>query len=320
MAHPPYFANAQVFSVDPSTIDPDPDGRIGLFFPAWAEALASLIAAKGQNDPIKLVKNPPRSKYAWKLVTGLHRLAACMQLGIEPFAIEVNGDHADLIRIQESENVDRRELAPIERAMFVNAVAASIKARITADHGDVSQQVIARRARAAKAQFSDMEKADERASLTVDNLSTVYSWKAETAEACGLGAKDVQRAIRIFDCVVAPNRDLMDVFKDHPVAQTNAALLEIAAVGDAGQRRKLIVTLINGPKDLGYAMEMLGLKKAPTPPTEYVKFTGQIITGCARLGMADWRRACPEIVSALSPARRIELRDALNAKIGGGAE
>ena len=232
-AHPPYFANAQVFSVSVDDIDTDIAGRIGLFFPAKADALAALIGAHGQNDPVKLVKRGNAAKTGWRLVAGLHRVEACRILGIPVFAIEVLGDAAVLHGIQASENIDRRELAPLERAMFVAAVADAAKARLIAVHGGLSQLEVARARKAGKVQFTDLEKADDRAALCLDILSTQYSWKAETAEACGLGQKDVQRAIRIFDCLIAPNRDLMDAFKDHPVAQKAGDLLDIVALQDA---------------------------------------------------------------------------------------
>ncbi len=319
MSHPPYFANAEVLMIDVDQVDPDLDGRIGLFFPAKAEALSVLIGAHGQNDPIKVVKRGNAAKTGWSLIAGLHRLEACRTLKIQVAAIEVLAGNplskfgADNLRdIQASENMDRRELEPIERAMFVHAVAEAAKAKMEAAHPGKSQQQIARASRANQAKLSDIRKADQRAHSTVDNLSTVYSWKHETAEACGLGQKDVQRSIRIYDCIVAPNRDLIDAFKDHPVAQNASDLLEICKIDDLVWRRRVIESLIAGPADLDFVLRMLKLKPEPVHPDAYSKFSSQMIGAIPRLGTADWRRFCPSFVGALTEARRAELRKALD--------
>jgi ParB family transcriptional regulator, chromosome partitioning protein len=315
MSNPPYFANAAVFAVSVDEVDPDLPGRIGLFFPAKAEALAVLIAANGQNDPIKVIKRGNAAKTPWKLVAGLHRLEACRINNDLVYCIEVSagGLSAKTAEsIQVSENMDRRELAPLEKAMFVHAVADAAKARVEREHPGKSQQQIARASRANKLRLSDIRKADERAASTVDNLSTVYSWKHETAEACGLGQKDVQRSIRIYDCIIAPNRDLIDAFKDHPVAQSASDLLEICKIDDLVWRRRVIETLTGGAADLDFVLRMLKLKAEPVHPDAYSKFSSQMIGAIPRLGTADWRRFCPSFVGALSEARRAELRKALD--------
>lgn len=296
--------------LDPATIDPDIDGRIGLFFPAKAEAIGLLMEAHGQHDAIKVRRAPSGSAFAWILVYGLHRLEGARQRGIQVLAIEAReGD--DFHRLQASENMDRRELAPLERAMFVAAVADAAQRRLEATHGTSSQQAIAGRARQAKVQYSDAEKADDLAKAAVDNLSIAYGWKAETAEACGLGPKDVQRNMRIFRCVIEPNRDLMDAFKDHPVAQKASELLEIAALRDAILRRKVIETLITGPKELDYVLRMLGIRQEEAAPNPYAKFTSQILGGWDRLSTAQRRRFIPDLAQAIPAGMRTLLREEL---------
>lgn len=302
---------AELLIIDPTTVDPDMDNRIGLYFPAKAEALGFLMARDGQNDPIKVVPHPLSSKYDWKLVAGLHRLNGSISANINVAAFVMSAKD-DLRAIQASENVDRRELEPLERAMFVYEVAEKNRARLIVGHGDVSQQVIAGRARAAKVQYSDVEKADEAAKLAVDNLSIAYSWKAETAQALGYSPKDIQRSMRIYRCIVEDNRDLMDAFKDLDVAKSADALLKIAALKDAALRRKVIETLIGGPKDLTYVFQKLGI----TPPKEatstYAKFSSQILGGFSRLGTAEKRRFIPELVTAIPVGMRSLVREELD--------
>jgi ParB-like chromosome segregation protein Spo0J len=320
MAHAPYFSNAGVTTLDVTAIDPDHDGRIGLFFPAKAEALAALIDVHGQNDPIKVVARGNAAKTPWKLVAGLHRLEACRLLGRPVTAIEILGDADAQQCIQASENMDRRELEPLERALFVSAVAEAAQRRLKVEHGDLSQQALAGMSRQNKVQFSDAEKADEDAETARLNLARAYGWRDETAEACGLSLTSLKRSMRIFRCIVSENRDLMDAFKNHPVAQTTDALLKIAALKDAGQRRQVIETLIAGPADLGMVLQMLGIKPPAAETDAISKFSAQIIGAASRLGTADWRDACPGIAKGMTQAKRITLRAALDEAIRLGGE
>jgi ParB family transcriptional regulator, chromosome partitioning protein len=313
MSHPPYFANAEVLSIDPRKIDADFDGRIGLYHPAKCTALAALISVHGQNEPIKVAKGT--GKFEWRLVAGLHRLQACVSLGINVYAIEVLGDAADLERIQASENMDRRELEPLERAMFVRAVADAAKARVLADHGVESTQALGGLAKANKGQYRGIEKADEVAEAAMDNLSTAYGWKAETAEALGLGLKDIQRSMRIHRCIIEPFRDLIDAFKDHPVAKVADSLLAICKIANEVQRRRVIETLLDGAKDIGSAMQLAGLDKIEVIQTPYHKWTSQIKGGVSRMSAAEWTLFCPSLARGLTDSQQATLCNALNEAI-----
>jgi ParB family transcriptional regulator, chromosome partitioning protein len=316
-----------ILTLDPATIDPDPKGRIGLFFPAKAAALGLLMKQKGQNDPIKVVKLATKStkhdygkvttNYAWRAVTGRHRLEGCLREGLQIQAIEVAGTAAELLGIQKSENLDRRDLEPLEHSMFVRVVADEAKNAVLEKHGVASLDALGGLSRANRVQFSEMEKADEFADVTVDNLSTAFGWKEETAKALGLDPKSLQRALRIHRLIVEPFHDLIDVFKDHPVAKVRDSLLKICAIADEPTRRKVVECLCAGPTDLGYAFAHCGLSPEKAEPEPYRKFSGQIMGGWSRLNTAQQRRFIPEFVSQLTPAQRSFLRDELNQKEDG---
>lgn len=311
-AHPPYFANAEVLSLDPETVDCS-GKRIGLFYPAKAAALGALIAKHGQNEPIKVVRNKAGRARPWRLVAGLHRLEGIRQAGVASvYAIEVLGDEAYLDQVQASENMHRRELEPIERAMFVQAVADAARVRVLAEHGVSNQHALAGKARQNKVQYSDAEKAEEMAEAAVDNLSIAYGWKAETAAALGLGPKDIQRSMRIYRCIVEPFPEHLDALKDHPVAKVADSLLKIAAIKDVKLRRKVVEVLIAGPADLGLAMQMAGVTDAKVAPEPYQKFSSQILGGWQRLPTADKRRFIPELVAAIPPGMRTLFREELD--------
>lgn len=308
-AHPPYFSNAEVLTLDPTIIDADMAGRIGLYYADKCHALAALISAHGQNDPIKVVKV---SKGKWRLVAGLHRLHACMSLGIDVRAIEVAGDAAELAHIQASENTHRRELEPLERALFVHAVADAAKARVLTEHGVENEQQLGGLKRQNKVQYSEIEKADEGAKAAMDNLSTAYGWKAEVAEAMGLGLKDIQRSMRIHRLIIAPFPEMIDAFKDHPVAKVADSLLKIAAIKSEVSRRRVIEILIAGPKDLDYALRSAGLIDDKPTPSAYQKFSSQILGGWSRLGTAERRKFIPELVAAIPDGMRALVREELD--------
>lgn len=304
-----------VLSIDPSTIDPDEAGRIGLFYPEKAEALGVLMAEHGQKTPITVIASVSDGQYKWKLVSGLHRLKACLASGVDVLAIAlpmISGLDGDADFVQASENLHRRELEPIERAMFIRAMVDIVRAKVLKEYGVVSQQQLAGKARAARVQYSDAEKADEASKAASDNLSRAYGWNDKVAEASGFGKRDIQRSMRIYRCVVEENRDLMDAFKDLDVAKSADALLKIAALKDAPLRRKVIETLISGSKDLGYVFEMLGVTSAKQEASAYAKFSSQILGGFSRLGTADKRRFIPELVSAIPVGMRALVREELD--------
>jgi ParB family transcriptional regulator, chromosome partitioning protein len=313
------FASLTIFAVDPVEVDRDLGGRIGLYFPTKAEALAELIAHDGQNTPIVLRKTGNRAKMPWRLVAGLHRLEACALAGLECLAVEVTGDDDALMAIQASENMDRRELEPIERAMFVHSVAEAARKRVFAETGVENDKQLAAKAKAARVQYSDSERADADAEAAGINLISAYGWSEETADACGLSVPHLKRSLRIYRCIVADNRDLIDAFKDHPIAKNASNLAEICKLKVPALRRKVIETAISGPADLGLIFQMVGIATAPSIKTPYDKFSGQIMGGLHRLGTADWRRFCPVLVNELTPARRADLRAALDQIDSGDA-
>jgi len=316
-----------ILTLDAFTIDPDEKGRIGLFFPAKAAALGLLMKQNGQNDPIKVVKLATKStkhadgkvttSYPWRVVTGRHRLEGCLREGLQVQAIEVVGTAIELLGIQKSENLERRDLEPLEHSMFVRVVADEARNALLEKHGVTSDKALGGLSKANRAQFSEAEKADEFAEATADNLSTAFGWKEETAKALGLDPKSLQRALRIHRLIVEPFHDLIDVFKDHPVAKVRDSLLKICAIADEPTRRKVVECLCAGPTDLGCAFAHCSLSPEKAEPEPYRKFSGQIIGGWSRLNTAQQRRFIPEFVSQLTPAQRFFLRDELNQKEDG---
>ncbi|ALJ14230.1 ParB/RepB/Spo0J family partition protein [Sphingopyxis macrogoltabida] len=330
----------QVLELDPATIEVSDEGRIGFFFPEKAEAYAVLFARDGQRDPIKVRRNGNRAKFPWTLVAGRHRHAGCTIAGMKVRAIEAKGDAEELRAIQASENLDRRELAPLERAMFVAAVADAARARLRKLHDGKSQQQIAAEIgaserkdklsprsdeRSDKVQFTASEKADAEAEDAGSILTSAYKWSEATAEACGLGVRDLKRSLRIFRIIVEPNRDLMDAFKDSAAASNASALLALCGHGNnAANVRKAIEWLIANPAaktadEALVALDMMPSRgsAAAAPATGDTKFLNGLQSNLQRLSLGGQRRAAEVIAQSIAPSVLVAVRDALNARIAG---
>lgn len=333
----------QVLELDPATVEVSDEGRIGFFFPEKAEAYAVLIAANGQRDPIKVRRNGNRAKFPWTLVAGRHRHAACVIAGLNVRAIEAKGDADELRAVQASENLDRRDLAPLERAMFVAAVAGAAKARLQLLHGGKSQQQIAIEQRWSgseeagevrsvkmtermdKVQFTPVEKADAEAEGARETLASTYRWSDATAAACGMGVESLKRSLRIFRIIVEPNRDHMDAFKDTAAAANASALLALCAQGNnPANVRKSIEWLIAHPEaktadEALVALELMPSRggSAPAPATGDTKFLNGLQSNLQRLSLGGQRRAADVIAQSIAPSALIAVRDAISARIAG---
>jgi len=322
----------EIILVDPGQIDSDLPGRIGLYFPAKVEGLAARIDVDGQLEPILIAKGKPRSKLPWRLIAGRHRQGACALLGRFVEARVVTGTEAELMRMQADENLSPRTMTVLERSMFVAAVADAAQRRLAETHGAMSQQALAGKARAARSNMdrADIEPAraidiiaaaDADAIEAMDNLSTAYGWKAEVAEACGLGEKDVQRALRIHRCIAEPHRALLDGIKDHPIADNQTALLALAGKPEV-TRAAALAWFAEHPEatTLDQALVALGVQGSrgdrPADRAEgQTQFLDRATSNIDRLSPATWISWAPVLAEKIKPSALIAVRDAINARI-----
>jgi ParB family transcriptional regulator, chromosome partitioning protein len=298
--------------LDPVTIDPDLNGPMTFYFPAKALAVGASMAEIGQNDPIKVVKAPAGSSFEWKRVTGLHRLMGALAVEIAVRAYVVTGSDDELLAMRVSENLDRRDLEPLERSSLVAGMAEAAQRKVLAWHGVESQHALAGKARQNKVQYTDLEKVDEASAQHWTNLSTAYGWKQEVAEAWGVGPKDIQRAMRIHRMIIEPFPEMIDAFKDHPVAKVADSLLKIAAIKSEVSRRRVIEILLDGPKDLGMAMQMAGVTDVKLAPEPYAKFSSQVLGGWDRLTTAEKRKFIPDFAATIPAGMRALFREELD--------
>lgn len=295
--------------------------RIGILWPDKAAALGQLIAASGQRTPINIRANGPKATKPWTLVAGWHRLEGAKLAGLRVIdAIQVYGDFRE---IEAEENLHRRALAPIERACFVRAVADAAEARLKDQHGDMTPEQVAARARwdAVRNKAKDVERDETLVDAEADharlNLSRAYGWRDETAAAMDMSLAAIKRDLALHRAIVAPFPDLYEALARHPIVGENAsALREIASYAEPS-RRAIIEGLIQAPDmTLAQALEGLALKagKAPTP-TGATKYMDNAGSNIARLTLGQQKDWAPAFTQTLKPQALHAFAAAIAARI-----
>lgn len=326
MSGAPTFGDAVLRIAPDQILIPE---RLGLYFPDKAAALGRLMAVNGQRTPCTVRKSGPNARLPWTLVVGRHRLGGALLEDLpELMAIEVSKADADeIMDIEASENVHRREQPPLERAIFVHAVCEAAKARIAREHGDLTDRQLGGKARwdrvrsgALRAEQVLQEEGDGAA----DNLSAAYNWQESAAEAFGLGKRDIRRALQLYRLVIEPFPKLTQALSDHPVVGNNASQLKlIAEVQDEMQRRLVIERLLEDRElsaegarvVVGIDQDDLGAKPLP-----HQKFFNQIEGGWSRLDIKRQREFLPRLTAMLgTPDLKRTMRDRLNEELGDAA-
>tara|TARA_R110000868_G_scaffold230335_2_gene483459 strand:+ start:1788 stop:2786 length:999 start_codon:yes stop_codon:yes gene_type:complete len=299
--------------------------RLGAFWPDKAAALGKLMAEDGQNDPIKVRKSGPRAAKPWTLVAGLHRLEGAKIENLRIIdAIEVVGDETTLRRIEASENVERGSRSPIERACFVRAIADAAEQRLAGQHGGLSQQQIAIRARwdALKVKAAGIARDDEIAEAegdyTADILSGVYGWEESVAESLGMTSRTIRRDLALHRAIVAPFPHLYRDLATHPVVGENAsALRDIAVVRDEGVRRHVIEALIANPAmTVLQAKVKVGIRDDAAPAKSgATKYIDNASANIRRLSAEQQKSWASSFAEDIKPSALEAFRDALDARI-----
>lgn len=316
------LADAHLFELSPEHIEIG--DRVGFLHEDKAVALGRLMAVFGQRDAIKVIANKRNAAKPWKLVTGRHRLEGARIEGMTIHAIEVKGTPEALADMEASENLHRRPLGPIERAMFVQSLAQAAQQRMARELGDLKHHQLAAKARWDRvkvgeitAQAAVAEETDD----AVDKMSSACGWREDAADALGLGKKELQRALTLYRLLIAPFPDLIEQLAKHPVVGENAKQLrDIADIKDEGARKSVIEALLADDElsaDEAKVQCGIGLiGGAAATPVAYQKHYDAITGGWSRLGTAEKRKFLPSIASMLPTEMKRELRDMLTGEIG----
>lgn len=337
-AHPPFFANAEVIEINPADIHvPE---RIGFFHADKAAALGRLMAVDGQRTPIN-VAPLKKGKKPWQLVTGLHRLRGAEMEGLSVWALEVNGSPEQLAELEASENMHRRDFAPLERAKFTAALMLAAKERLAREHGNLSQHQIAIKARWDSVRLDGKRPEGALRDETDDTCATVahvynpqnsadfddgtdehkasFGWEELVLEALGFSRRSMHRDLVLYRMLIEPFPEYVEALAQHPVVGANAKQLkELAAIEEEKTRRKAIEALLADPEigaDDARIAAGLGQPKTPNPPKKE-KYFAQIDGGWSRLGRPQRREYLPKFVHKLTPGEREYLRELLDEDAG----
>lgn len=97
------------------------DQYVGLIGEGAIACLEARLAVEGLRSPIWVRRNGNAAKTPWSVIAGRHRLSAAIHLCWSEIAIEQRADARssvdDLRRLQVAENLDRRVLRAVERAL-----------------------------------------------------------------------------------------------------------------------------------------------------------------------------------------------------------
>ncbi|PXW79025.1 ParB/RepB/Spo0J family partition protein [Blastomonas natatoria] len=308
-----------IIEIDPNAVERGE--RIGLYWHDKAAALGALMARDGQNDPIK-VRPGRKGGKPFILVAGLHRLEGAKRADLATVkAIIVEGDELQLRLIEASENMHRRDFGPIEKALFVRALADVYEAQFRAAHPEGTQQQIAARARWEAEKDRVQHSAETLASLEAENagetISHAYGWVQTTAEALGMTSRSLRDYLLIHRQIIAPLPDHYEDLARHPIGQKRKSVMELAEIGDLDNRRAVIDCLLEYPLGLtiAQAKEIVGIREAKLGQSPLPKGpVDRVFSNLNRWSSNDWTSAAPQIAAAVPDKALDAICDALLAE------
>ncbi|MCC7097308.1 MAG: ParB N-terminal domain-containing protein [Thermomonas sp.] len=249
--------------------------------PVWAEALAGILKAEGQRTPIEVCRLPGKSRYT--LVTGAHRHAAAAKAGLWLRAEVVTNDAAERRLREISENMHRRDLAPLDRAAMLAELVAVHKVRAGLDPNADGRtaSVNARWQKALQNEAVD----------TNDTMTFVYGWSEQVADELGFSKRTIERDLllhrRLPAMGVAQLREVA-----HPILN-NAAQLRALAKLDDGTQRKVIRRLADGARTIAEAID------AKTAQPADAKRLSAFIGAFGRMSLSEKKGALAQLAGML---------------------
>ncbi|GAJ30217.1 ParB N-terminal domain-containing protein [Acidomonas methanolica] len=86
----------------------------------WAQVIAASVMEHGQRTPIEVREQKGRGKKPYALIAGAHRIRAVFLAGLDSiFAIVLKADDLQAKLLEIDENLCRRELSALDRAVFL---------------------------------------------------------------------------------------------------------------------------------------------------------------------------------------------------------
>lgn len=246
-----------------------PEQYVGLIDEAAIECLVARIAVEGLHTPIWVRRNGNAAKTPWSVIAGRHRLLAVKRLGWTVIQIDTRADAASgvdvLHRLQVAENLDRRVLRPIERALNVMV--------------------------------------RWRGEIGIGALDTVSKADADsrTATVCGTDERTIRRYRRLHETIIAPFPDLFPHLNAHAMGESLSAMTSIAQIKEVDSRRALIKAIIADPElrsvDEAKVRHKLSTSKGHREKTDYSRQVASILQRYKAVDIDHKRAAIADIAS-----------------------
>lgn len=215
----------------------DASDYVGLIDQTAVECLAARLEIDGLHTPIWVRRNGNAAKVRWSVIAGRHRLLAACSLDWTEIAAEEragpDSKSAELRRLQVIENLDRRGMRPIERALFIMERWKEAAAAHPASAPGTQQEAAVRERWSYGKPIAHAPHADRRAT------------DAETAISCDLGARSVRTYRRIFEKIVGDLSDLYAQLNAHPLGGDLSAMSTLASIRMPDTRRKAAVFILS---------------------------------------------------------------------------
>lgn len=271
----------------------DRSNRLRPIDDAWAAALGGIMLAEGQKTNVEVCRLPGQSRYT--LVTGGHRHAGAEFVGMTHLRAElVTADAAERKLREVSENLHRRDLAPLDRATFIAELAELHRLRAGLSSGQ-DGRVASANARWQKA-LSD-EADDAKVTMTL-----AYGWNDALAEHLGFSPATIKRDLllvrRLAPSVIEALRKA-----DHPIL-TNAAQLRALAQLDGFEQANATQRLLDGAKTVAEAKG----EAAQAKPDE--KRLNSFLGAFGRMGVTEKKGALEQLVPMLPAGWSLSDKDA----------
>lgn len=265
---------------------------------SWAAALGRLMKVDGQRTPIEICKSASRKR--WRLVAGAHRLEGARLQGWKQIRAIVVDDGLIERKLREiGENIWRRKLLPLDRAISVGEMYDLLRARAGVSLGKSGRSL------AAEARWK-MAVEEEAADATA-MIANAYGIDDQIGELLGLSARTIRN-----DLTIRRRLTTADVARlraaDHPVFRSGGQLLALAKLDDT-ERAGVIDKLIDGAaQTVAEALDLL----QPTPkPAPRDKRMAAFTRAFSAMPPTDKRGALDELSSLLSRSMADHLINAL---------
>lgn len=237
--------------------DIDASERLRPIDEAWGVALGHIMLTEGQRTPIEVCRSTKGKP--WRLVSGGHRhWAAGMFLDLNPLkAIEVEAGELSRRQAEIAENLWRRALDPLDRAVFVAEMHDVLRARAGLAASIVPQEI------AANARWKKQLR--DAADDACDTMTHAYGFTTAIADQIGLQKRTVERDLMLARRL---SQRVVSALRGHKVA-SNATELRALARLDAGQQEAVAAEILAGAKGVAAALANIAGKIVAATSVRY---------------------------------------------------